>query len=64
MKNPCKACVEYCMGLCWERIEYLEWYQEYCDKVRQEIRRVHGQEDIKAVQTIKAGTGDDRKEAG
>lgn len=53
MKNPCKACAEYCMGLCWKRIEYLEWYQEYCDRVRQEIRRIHGQENIKAVQTIK-----------
>lgn len=38
MKNPCKACAEYCMGLCWKRIEYLEWYQEYCDRVRKQIK--------------------------
>lgn len=46
MKNPCKACAEpICMGLCRERIKYLEWYKEYCDRVRQQIkdvsRRIH-----------------------
>lgn len=41
MRNPCKACVELnCMGLCRERIEYLEWYSSYCDKVRQQIKDV------------------------
>lgn len=49
MKNPRKACAEYCMGLCRERVEYLEWYQEYCDRVRKQIkdvsrRRERGQE--------------------
>lgn len=40
MKNPCKACAEYCMGLCWKRIEYLEWYQGYCDRARKQIKDV------------------------
>lgn len=39
MRNPCKACAEInCMGLCWKRIEYLEWYQEYCDRIRKQIK--------------------------
>ena len=54
MKNPCKACAEYCMGLCWERIKYLEWYQEYCDKVKKQIKDVNrrgerGQECVDSV---------------
>lgn len=40
MRNPCKACAEYCMGLCRERAEYLERYSSYCDKVRQQIKNV------------------------
>ena len=67
-KDPCKACAEDCMGLCWDRIKYLEWYGSYCDRVKKQIKDVsrrgeRGQEDIKAVQTTKARTGDDRKEA-
>ena len=40
MKNPCKACAEYCMGLCRERVEYLEWYGSYCDRVKKQIKDV------------------------
>ena len=69
MKNPCKACAEiFCMGVCADRVQHKQEYQEMTDRIRQQIinynRRVHGQEDIKAVQTIKEGTGDDRKETG
>jgi hypothetical protein len=68
MKNPCKACAEYCMGLCRDRVKYLEWYGSYCDRVKKQIKDVsrrgeRGQEDIKAVHITKERTGDDRKEA-
>lgn len=67
-KDPCKACAEDCMGLCWDRIKYLEWYGSYCDRVKKQIKDVsrrgeRGQEDIKAVHITKERTGDDRKEA-
>lgn len=41
MKNPRKACAEYCMGLCWDRIKYLEWYSSYCDRVKEQIKDVN-----------------------
>ncbi|WP_216697321.1 hypothetical protein [Anaerostipes faecalis] len=53
MKNPCKACAEpVCMGLCRERAEYLEWYSNYRDKVRKQIREVsrRGERDRKGTE--------------
>lgn len=48
MIDPCKACAEItCMGICADRVQYKQEYQEMTDRIRQQIinrRRERGQE--------------------
>ena len=38
MVDPCKACAEIiCMGICADRVQYKQWYQEMTDRIRQQI---------------------------
>ena len=36
--NPCEACAEIiCMGICANRVQYKQEYQEMTDRIRQQI---------------------------
>ena len=38
MIDPCKACAEIiCMGICADRVQYKQEYQEMTDRIRQQI---------------------------
>lgn len=38
MIDPCKACAEInCMGICVDRAQYKQEYQEMTDRIRQQI---------------------------
>lgn len=38
MRNPRKACAELnCMGICADRVQYKQEYQEMTDRIRQQI---------------------------
>lgn len=38
MMNPCEACAEIiCMGICANRVQYKQEYQEMTDRIRQQI---------------------------
>ena len=38
MVDPCKACAEIiCMGICADRAQYKQEYQEMTDRIRQQI---------------------------
>ena len=38
MMNPCEACAEIiCMGICADRVQYKQEYQEMTDRIRQQI---------------------------
>lgn len=38
MVDPCKACAEIiCMGICVDRAQYKQEYQEMADRIRQQI---------------------------
>lgn len=38
MVDPCKACAEIiCMGICADRAQYKQEYQEMADRIRQQI---------------------------
>ena len=38
MIDPCKACAEViCMGICANRVQYKQEYQEMTERIRQQI---------------------------
>lgn len=38
MVDPCKACAEIiCIGICADRVQYKQEYQEMTDRIRQQI---------------------------
>jgi hypothetical protein len=38
MVDPCKACAEViCMGICANRVQYKQEYQEMTERIRQQI---------------------------
>ena len=47
MVDPCKACAEIiCMGICADRVQYKQEYQEMTDRIRQQIINRNRRENV------------------
>ena len=47
MVDPCKACAEIiCMGICADRVQYKQEYQEMTDQIRQQIINRNRRQDM------------------